>query len=263
VSARLLLCFLAALATFALAGSSLSARAATPASPLSPDWDYACYSTYPQIDTFLHNIAAQYSQIASVIDGGLAWEGTRHIWALKLGSSVHPGPKPGLFLVAGQHPRDTATTEMLLRLVTYLTQSYGSDPDVTWLLDNRIVTIIPEANPDGYFRVYNDDYSQFKNEDNQYCANSSSRGADINRNYPFQWDVVEGNRPQCEAAYPGPSALSEPESSAVLSLFQASGAGLLINLQAPGPGIPCTQLGLVRAEYALHAAIGDCLVRSG
>ena len=172
-----------------------------------------------------------------MIDGGLAWEGTRHIWALKLGSSCPPGPKPGLFLVAGQHPRDIATTEILLRLVTYLTQSYGSDPDVTWLLDNRTMTIIPNANPDGYYTVYNDDYSQFKNRDNQYCANSTSRGADINRNYPYQWNVVGGSPLQCDAAYPGPSALSEPESSAVLSLFQASGASLLINLQAPGPGI--------------------------
>jgi hypothetical protein len=170
-----------------------------------------------------------------MLDGGLAWEGTRHIWALKLASSVHPDPKPGLFLVAGQHPRDIATTEMLLRLVTYLAQSYGLDPDVTWLLDNRTVTVVPAANPDGYYSVYNDGYNQVKNRDNRYCPNSISRGADLNRNYPFEWDFVEGTIPQCDSAYPGPSALSEPESSAVLSLFQASGANLLINLQGPDP----------------------------
>ncbi len=241
MSARLFLCYLGAIGLLWLAVSSSATYAATvaslPVSPALPDWDPTCYSTYPQIDTFLHNTATQYPQIATVIDGGLAWEGTRHIWEITLESTVHPGPKPGVFLVAGQHPRDIATTEMLLRLVTYLTQSYGTDPDVTWLLDNRTINIIPSANPDGYYSVYNDGYNQFKNRDNLYCANSINRGADINRNYPYQWNTVGDSTIACDAAYPGPSALSEPESSAVISLFQSSGADLLINLQATGPGI--------------------------
>ncbi len=91
--------------------------AGAPLAPVAPTWDPSCYSTYAQIDTLLHNTATQYPQIATLLDGGLAWEGTRHIWALKLGSNVHPGPKPGLFLVAGQHPRDIATTEVLLRMI--------------------------------------------------------------------------------------------------------------------------------------------------
>jgi hypothetical protein len=222
--------------------SSGTTRAQSPPSltsprPQSPDWDPACYSTYDQIDAFLHSQATQHPQIASLQDGGLAWEGVRHVWALTLTRSVHPAPKPGLFLVAGQHPRDIATTEMLLRLVSYLTQSYGSDPDVTWLLDNRVITIIPSANPDGYYQVYASGANQFKNRDNNYCVNSINRGADINRNYPFQWNTVGGSPLMCDLSYPGPSALSEPESSAVLSVLQASGADLLVNMQATGPGI--------------------------
>ena len=46
------------------------------------------------------------------------------------------------------------TLQVLLRLVTYLTQNFGVDPDVTWLLDNRTILILPEANPDGYYQVY-------------------------------------------------------------------------------------------------------------
>jgi carboxypeptidase T len=235
--ARLLFCPLLTLLMLLVVGSSRPVAASAPiALPASPDWDPACYSNYAQIDTFLHNQASQYPQIATLLDGGLAWEGTRHIWALKLTSSIHPEPKPGLFLIAGQHPRDIATTEMLLRLITYLTQSYGIDPDVTWLLDNRTLIIIPSANPDGYAQVPLG-LNQYKNRDNNYCPNTINRGADINRNYPFQWNTVGTSPLTCDLSYPGPSALSEPESRAILSLFQANSPDLLINLQATGPSI--------------------------
>ena len=289
MSARLFFCALLTFLVLLVAGSSRPVSASPPLNPnftssildfrlphlpfnpkpktenlKSPDWDPACYSTYTQVDTFLHNQATLYPQIVTLLDGGLAWEGTRHVWALKLTSSIHPDPKPDLFLIAGQHPRDIATTEMLLRLITYLTHSYGNDPDVTWLLDNRTLTIIPAANPDGYAQVPMG-LNQFKNFDNNYCTNSINRGADINRNYPFQWNTVGTSPLACDLSYPGPSSLSEPESSAILSLLQlrsprghpdfglrinttgsqsaihnpqsAIGNGLLINLQATGPGI--------------------------
>jgi carboxypeptidase T len=176
-------------------GVSASSQATTPSAtndPQSPLWDPACYSTYPQLETALQNTAAQYPQIAALVDGGLGWENTRHLWALKLGSSRLPSLKPTLFLVGGQHPRDTATSQLLLRFVSYLTQNYGLDPDVTWLLDNRTILILPEANPDGYYQVYANGFSQFKNRDNTACANSNNRGVDLNRNYPYRWIVCNG-----------------------------------------------------------------------
>src|SRR5438874_10237947 len=125
---------------------------------------------------------------------------------------------------------------MLLRLITYLTQSYGTDPDVTWLLDNRSILLIPSANPDGYAQVPMG-LNQYKNRDNNYCPNTINRGADTNRNYPFQWNTVGTSPLACDLSYPGPAVLSEPESSSILSLFQANGPDLLINLQATGPSI--------------------------
>lgn len=206
--------------------------------PQSPDnWDPSCYSTYPQIETFLQGKATQYPDIVTLVDGGLAWEGTRHLYALRLGSSRLPGPKPAILLVGGHHPRDIATIEVLLRLVTYLTQGYGSDPDVTWLLDNRTIVVLPLANPDGYFQVYANGLNQFKNRNNTYCPGSTNRGADINRNYPYQWDTVGTSHLPCDSSYPGIAALSEPESNSVISLLTANGTDLVLNLQAPGSRI--------------------------
>ncbi|MDQ3927829.1 MAG: hypothetical protein M3328_01650 [Chloroflexota bacterium] len=119
----------------------------------SPDWDPACYRTNAQIETFLHGIATSYPQLATLTNTGSSWE-ERPQWLMQLGSDRLPGPKPTLFLTAMHHARDIAGPEVLLRLISYLTQNYGVDPDVTWLLDNRRLIFLPVINPDGYFRVY-------------------------------------------------------------------------------------------------------------
>src|SRR4051812_8208031 len=86
------------------------AVATVPSSPTC--WDASCYRTNAQIDSFLHTIAASYPQIASLHDEGLSWEGTRHLWLLHITSNSRPGPKPAIFMVAGQQARDVTTPEM-------------------------------------------------------------------------------------------------------------------------------------------------------
>lgn len=230
-----ILCLL--LAASLLPGSSAAYETphSSSGAPAVPEWDPACYSTYPQIETFLQNKATQYPGIATLIDGGTTWEGSRRLYALRLTSQTQ-GEKPAIMFVGGHHPRDIATTEVLLRFITYLTQNYNVDPDVTWLLDNRTVLILPLANPDGYAQVVLG-LNQFKNRNNSYCANNVNRGADINRNYPYQWNTVGTSSLPCDSSYPGPSALSEPESASVISLLTANNIDLTINLQAPGPSV--------------------------
>src|SRR5205085_638523 len=67
----------------------------------------------------------------------------RHLWLLRLTNDSIPGPKPAIFLLAGQRPRDIAGSEMLRRYISLLTQSYGVDPDITFLLDRRTIYILP------------------------------------------------------------------------------------------------------------------------
>lgn len=214
------------------------ARTISPASP-NICWDSSCYRTYEQVELFLQNIAGAYPLIASLQDAGTSWEGTRHLWLMRLGNIARPGPRPAIFLVAEQHPRDIATADMLLRYIAYLTQNYDTDPDVTWLLDNRDVWVLPLANPDGYYQIYaNSQCNRIKNTDNDDgCTNPANWGTDINRNYPFHWNEATPTPVPCDSSYPGPAALSEPESAHVLSSFQASGASLVVSFQAPGPGI--------------------------
>ncbi len=235
------LCFLPVLVMLlGLMGLSAAVAASpvdTPAGQ-SPDWLPECYSTNNQIQTSLQQTAASYPQIATLTDAGLSWEGTRHLWLLKLTNNARPEPKPAIYLVAAQRPRDIATAEMLLRYANYLTRNYGADSDVTWLLDNRSVYIMPMANPDGYNQVYSNGLNWPKNTDNSNgCSDPRNWGTDLNRNYPFHWNERGTSGDPCDSSYPGPSALSEPESQHILSSFVGSSTGLLVNLQAPGPAI--------------------------
>jgi carboxypeptidase T len=235
---RLFSSLLLALIVCLLLGAPAPAGADLPESPSPPQWDPVCYRTNEQVQTFLQNIASNDPQVATLSDAGVSWEGSRHLWLLKLTNFSRPGPKPGIFLLAGQRPRDIAGPEILLRYISYLTQAYGVDPEVTFLLDNRDIYLMPVANPDGYTQVYTNYPSWFKNTDRDDGCNSPQNwGTDLNRNYPFHWNDVGVSNNPCDLSYRGPSPLSEPETQHILSAFEQSGAGLVLSLQAPGPSI--------------------------
>lgn len=153
--ARLLSLAMLVASTLLLVWAPVAASSPPAQPPGTPDWD-TCYRSNEQITTFLQSAAAAYPQIASLSDAGLSWEGTRHLWLMRLGSGSNPATetRPTIFLLAGQHPRDIATIEVLLRLIDHLTSNYGVDPDVTWLLDHRWIYVLSVPNPDGYVQVY-------------------------------------------------------------------------------------------------------------
>src|SRR5687768_16872682 len=204
--------------------------------PSNPSWDPACYKTNEQTLAFLQNIAATYPQLTTLTHIGNSWE-NRPMWIMHMTSPNRPLPKPALYLVAAQHPRDIAGPAVLLRFIAYLTRNYNVDPDVTWLLDNRSITFLPIANPDGYYQVYTNSLNAYKNRNNDYCTDSVNRRADINRNYPFHWNEGGTSSSPCDLSYPGPSALSEPEANHILDSLVTVDTDLVINLQAPGPSV--------------------------
>jgi len=71
-------------------------------------------------------------------------------------------------------------------MIEYLLENYGTDPQVTWLVNEREITILPLFNPDGY------------ENGSRYNGN----GADLNRNY------------LCPNGQNAGSAFSEPETQA-------------------------------------------------
>src|SRR5260370_3174584 len=73
--------------------------------------------------------------------------------AVEITNQAIPGPKPVAFLNFGLHSREITAPEVGMRLIDYLTQNYGTDPDVTWMVNYQDIWIVPVANPDGHWYV--------------------------------------------------------------------------------------------------------------
>lgn len=226
---------------------------------------FPCYRNLNTLYTDAAALASAYPALATWIDIGDSWEKTQpggapgfDLFALKLTNNALPGPKPALILVSGTHARDLAPVELNLRFAEYLLERYGSDPDLTWLLDAAEVHLILSANPDGRAvveeQIASGEFDEFgdnarkKNLNSATCpADPDLTGVDLDRNFPFQWQPGPTG---CMNDYPGASAASEPETSALIAYLEntlgdyraggpddpadPSARGLLVHLQSYG-----------------------------
>ncbi|MCA9984987.1 MAG: hypothetical protein KDE59_11855 [Anaerolineales bacterium] len=183
---------------------------------------YACYRTVEETFTTIDDIVSNHPQLASLIDIGDSWvkaEGGGpgyDMLVLKLTNSAIAGPKPILFSMSSVHAREYAPAELSTRFAEYLINNYGSDADVTWLLDYHEIHLLLQANPDGR-KMAESGILWRKNTNENYCSpTSTNRGADLNRNFPFQWDCCGGSsNSACSLTYHGPTPESEPEVQAI------------------------------------------------
>jgi hypothetical protein len=162
---------------------------------------------------------------------GTTWQG-RPVWGLKLGKAMpEPDTRPVAFFNSLTHAREPGGMQALFYFVDQLLAGYGTDPMATYLLDHRVVYVVPVVNPDGYRRNQTifDGGGGFglwrKNlRDNDGSGTvTSSDGVDINRNFAYQWglnNVGSSNSPSSET-YRGPSAASEPETQAQRDIVNA------------------------------------------
>lgn len=200
---------------------------------------FPCYRTVEETYASAQAIVAAHPTLATWSDIGDSWDKLTaggpagyDLMVLKLTNSAIPGPKPVLFVNAAIHAREYTTAELVTRFAEQLTGGYGVDADATWLLDFHEIHLLLQTNPDGRKKAETA-LSWRKNVDNNYCANTNDRGADLNRNFSFQWNCCGGSSGSpCDPTYRGPAAGSEPEVQAVQSYV------LSIFPDQRGPGFP-------------------------
>ncbi|MFL6273937.1 MAG: M14 family zinc carboxypeptidase [Blastocatellia bacterium] len=201
------------------------------------------YRTVAEMRDYLNSKAAQYPNLAEVFTYGQSWEkvhsgGTTgwDLFGITLTNRQTSGPKPTFFLMAAIHARELTTSELALRFIDYLLSNYGTDGDITWLLDEHRIVVVPAANPDGRV-IAEAGFFQRKNTNTTYgggCSNpptvSNQYGVDLNRNSDFKWGTVDSpSQPRCGQTYPGPTVASEPETAALETLVR----GLFADQRGP------------------------------
>ncbi|HKQ60815.1 MAG TPA: M14 family zinc carboxypeptidase [Candidatus Polarisedimenticolaceae bacterium] len=188
---------------------------------------FSCYRTVEETFAAAAQLAADHPQLASWLDVGDSWQkrqglGGYDMRVLRLTNAAIPGPKPKLIATAAIHAREYTTAELATRFAEWLVGNYGTDADATWLLDYHEVHLMLQTNPDGRKQAEGGQLWR-KNTNQAYCgATSSSRGADLNRNFSFQWNCCGGSSgSSCSETYHGASAASEPEVQAVQAYLVA------------------------------------------
>src|SRR5262245_40484636 len=160
---------------------------------------------YSQLDT----IGATYPSIVELVDYGDSYcksiggcvtlggdaEPGYDLRAVRITNKSTAGPKPVFFLMANIHAREITTPELAMRWIDQLTQGYGVDPDITWMVDNEELWVLPTVNPDGRWVVDlglthgGARWFQRKNENRDNgCTtwpprSSNQYGIDLNRNH--------------------------------------------------------------------------------
>jgi len=239
---------------------------------------YACYRTVEETESAMADVVTSYPGLATLTDIGDSWEKTESggepgydIYCLRLTNSAVAGPKPVVVITAAVEPKDLASAELAMRFAEYLVAAYGTDADVTWVLDYHEIHFIVMANPDGRKKAETGLY-WYKNTNQDYCSPVSDyRGANLDRNFPFQWNCCGGSSgDQCHVQYRGPSAASEPETQAVKSYLEYvlpdprpgdlttpapdTTMGVVIDLKSYG-GILAWSWGFSSSDAPNHAAL--------
>ncbi len=189
---------------------------------------------------FLQQTEATYPDLTELVDIGNAWlagqpgQYHRDMWVLRI-TNEDPafGPimdKPAFALLATIHAREVVAAELAIRYIQILTGGYqgqggyGTDADITWLVNHNVAYVLVVQNPDGHaVNVQNTAASWRKNVDwDDGCSAPSSWGVDLNRNHSFMWGCCGGSSSDpCSYNYRGPTRASEPETLAFESFFSA------------------------------------------
>jgi murein tripeptide amidase MpaA len=142
-----------------------------------------------------------------------------------------------------------------------LLTKYASDATVKSLVDKFDFYITPIVNPDGF--VYTQTNDRLWRKNRQTVSGNTCVGRDINRNWPYKWEVTGGaSTNPCSETYKGVAAGDAPEnrglSAQVNQLRDSRGIRLYLDVHSYGQyilfpyGYDCS----LRVEnYAQHQSL--------
>ncbi|KAG7282523.1 hypothetical protein CRUP_020238 [Coryphaenoides rupestris] len=160
--------------------------------PLQPQ-DFR-HHNYADMELFLRKHASKFPAIAYLTSIGQSVEGRElYVMVISDNPKVHEPGEPEFKYVGNMHGNEVVGRELLLNLIEYLCRNYGSDPEVTQLVNSTRIHIMPSMNPDGYEVAREGDVSG-------YTGRNNSNNFDLNRNFPDQFvSITEPRQPETVA----------------------------------------------------------------
>ncbi|MFP4063989.1 MAG: M14 family zinc carboxypeptidase [Bacteroidales bacterium] len=141
---------------------------------LSETWDF--YPTYEAYIDLMYRFEEEFPDLVRIVEVGETVMGRQLLFAAISPDAGRRRPVPQFMYTASIHGDEPVGFILSLRLIHYLLDNYGTDPEVTWLIDNVDIWISPNENPDG---TYRDDNSSILG-----ASRGNANWVDLNRNYP-------------------------------------------------------------------------------
>lgn len=198
------------------------------------------FYTYQEFLNHLDTMFAKYPNLISqkqAIDTFQTHEGRPVYWLRMSDNPNIDETEPEILYTAVHHAREPASLSQVIMYMYYLLENYGSNDEVTNIVNNTEMYFIPMVNPDGYIENYNNSPNGGgmwrKNKRNN--GNGTS-GVDLNRNYGEAWGLDDnGSSPDPSSdTYRGPGAFSEPETQAVKYFTENREIALTLNYHTYG-----------------------------
>ncbi len=168
--------------------------------------------------TLFPNLITAKTSIGNSIEG-------RPIWSVKISDNPDfDESEPVAYYDALHHAREPLSGASLINFMFWLLENYGTNPEVSYIINERELYFVPVVNPDGY--VYNQTTNPngggFWRKNRRTHTNQNCPGVDLNRNYSYLWDTGASSNCSstniCSQVYRGSTSFSEPESQAVRDL---------------------------------------------
>ena len=179
---------------------------------LTTAWDfYPTYEAYVDLMTSFEN---DYPGLCRIYNIGTTVMGRSLLFA-KISANIGQREKePRFMYTATIHGDETTGFVLMLRLIHYLLSNYGTNPEITHLLNNAEIWICPNENPDGTYTNNNATISG--------ATRGNANNIDLNRNYP---------NPVYTPALP-----YQPETIAMMNFADTAGFVMSANIHG---GIEC------------------------
>ncbi len=214
-------------------------------------------------------LAASYPGLIETRVIGHSVEG-RELVALKLGY----GDKT-IILNGAIHGCESFGTNFLMYLIDRYAYGYATDAEYEGysyreLLDEVSFIIVPMLNPDGVNIAQNGaeaaaDPASIRSMDmtgtGYYAWKANADGVDLNRNFPYNWSRFNYVQWPALRYYVGPSANSEPETRAMVSLLASENFCLLADFHSYGETLYWTD-NLSEQYYDEHRELAELIMSS-
>ncbi|KAG6014066.1 hypothetical protein E4U41_004930 [Claviceps citrina] len=188
---------------------------------------FSSYHPYGDHLRWLGDLAGRHAGHAEVVTSGKSLQGNNitglHIFGGggAAGGAVRGGrkKKPAVVFHGTVHAREWIASMVVEYMAHQLIAKYGVDDDVTAFVDKYDFYLFPIVNVDGF--IYTQTHDRLWRKNRQPTPGSSCLGHDINRNWPYRWNMSSGaSTNPCAEDFRGRSEGDAPETAALAGFLR-------------------------------------------